>query len=212
MKIVLIGDSIRQGYDKYVRMAFDGVASIYYPKENCRFTSYILRSIPDWKEGMGCGDDVDLVHWNAGLWDNLVMIDGKHHTPLDIYKENVARICDMIKILFPSAKMIFATSTPCNEEFFKTYKFHRTNAETELYNRAASEIVLEKGGAVNDLYALLKDDHMKYHSDQTHYYTKDGTRVITNQVIGCIEQSLGIKAKELDYDQLFDKKSDAVGM
>ena len=30
-KIVLIGDSIRMGYDKYVKMALEGVAEVYYP-------------------------------------------------------------------------------------------------------------------------------------------------------------------------------------
>ena len=76
-KIVLIGDSIRQGYDKYVKMAFEGVAEVYYPKENCRFASYILRNLIDWKESMKCGDDVDLVHWNAGVWDNLILMMAK---------------------------------------------------------------------------------------------------------------------------------------
>ena len=211
-KIVLIGDSIRQGYDKYVRMAFDGVAEVYYPEGNCCFTSHILRRILDWKEQMRCDDDVDLVHWNAGLWDDLIMIDGKNHTPLYIYEENVARICDMIKILYPKAKMIFATSTPCNEEGFKTHKYKRTNADTERYNEAASRIVLSYGGRINDLYGLLKDDHMAYHSDQTHYYTKEGTRVIAGQVIQCIEETLGIQSKPLDYDRLFAGKNDAEGM
>ena len=42
-KIVLIGDSIRMGYDKYVKEALDGVADVYYPGENCRFAQYTLR-------------------------------------------------------------------------------------------------------------------------------------------------------------------------
>lgn len=212
MKILLIGDSIRQGYDKYVEAAFEGVAKVYYPHENCKFTAYILRQILDWKEKLECGDDVDLVHWNAGIWDTLVLSDGKHHTPLDIYKENVSRICDIIKILFPKAKMVFATSTPCNEEFFKTYKYKRTNSDTECYNKAAAEIVLKNGGSINDLYGLLKDEHMKHHSDQTHFYTKSGTKIITEKVVNCIENELGIKGKNLDFDTLFAQKDDAIGL
>lgn len=30
-KILLIGDSIRMGYDKYVKLAFEGEAEVYYP-------------------------------------------------------------------------------------------------------------------------------------------------------------------------------------
>ena len=215
-KIVLIGDSIRQGYDKYVKMAFEGVAEVYYPTDNCRFTAHILRHIGEWKEKMQCDDDVDLVHWNAGVWDNLILMDGRNHTEIEVYRANVERICQFIKILFPNAKTIFATSTPVDEVLFKAkfekQKIMRLNSDTEIYNQAAIDIVCKYGGDINDLYGLLKDRQTEYHSDQTHFYTKEGTRVITNQVIKCIEQSLGIKAKELDYDQLFDKKSDAVGM
>jgi hypothetical protein len=215
-KIVLIGDSIRQGYDKYVKMAFEGVAQVYYPNENCRFASYILRNLVDWKEGMKCGDDVDLVHWNAGVWDNLILMDNRHHTEIDVYKSNVERICQFIKILFPNAKMIFATSTPVDEELFRVKfepkKMMRLNSDTEIYNQAAVEIVRKQGGDINDLYGLLKDRQTEYHSDQTHFYTKEGTRVITNQVIEHIEKALNIKAKPLDYDLLFGKKEDAIGM
>ena len=48
MKIVLIGDSIREGYDRYVKQAFDGVAMVCYPPENCRFTTYIIRNLIEW--------------------------------------------------------------------------------------------------------------------------------------------------------------------
>ena len=104
-KIILLGDSIRGGYDKYVKYAFKNEAEVYYPNENCRFAAYILRHLPNWKDDFGCGDDVDLVHWNAGLWDDLVMVDGKKHTSLELYKEYVQRVCDVIKILFPRAKV-----------------------------------------------------------------------------------------------------------
>ena len=215
-KIILIGDSIRQGYDKYVKMAFEGVAEVYYPDTNCRFTANILRHIVDWKEEMKCGDDVDVVHWNAGVWDNLILMDGRNHTEIEVYRANVERICQFIKMLFPNAKNIFATSTPVDEELFRV-KFEsknimRLNSDTEIYNQTAIDIVREHGGDINDLYGLLKDRQSEYHSDQTHFYTKEGTRVITNQVIECIENALGIKAKPLDYDLLFDKKDDAIGM
>ena len=67
-KIVLIGDSIRKGYDRYTKMALEDVAEVYYPEENCRFAAYTLRHLPDWKDQFNSGDDVDCVHWNAGLW------------------------------------------------------------------------------------------------------------------------------------------------
>lgn len=200
-KILLIGDSIRQGYSHYVRLAFEGVAEIYEPQENCRFTTYILRSLLDWKNELKCGDDVDLIHWNAGLWDDLILPDGKPLITLDQYKENVERISDMLEVLFPKANVIFATSTPVREEMFKTYK--RYNRDTETYNEAACEIVRKHGGSINDLYTLLKGVPDTYHSDMTHFYTKDATKIISNQIIAHIEKALDIKSKTLDYNELF---------
>jgi len=49
-KIVLIGDSIRMGYDKYVKESLDGIAEVYYPEENCKFAEYVLRFIGEWKK------------------------------------------------------------------------------------------------------------------------------------------------------------------
>ena len=93
-KILLIGDSIRMGYDKCTKMAFEGSAEVYFPKENCRFTSYIIRHLYDWKNELGLGEDVDLVHWNAGLWDDLVMLDDKHLVSFEVYKENIELVID----------------------------------------------------------------------------------------------------------------------
>ncbi|MBQ4528682.1 MAG: hypothetical protein II998_11500 [Clostridia bacterium] len=209
-KVLLIGDSIRMGYDTYTKMAFESSAEVYFPKDNCRFTGYIIRHLHDWKNELKLGNDIDLVHWNAGLWDDLVMLDSKHHTSLDIYKENIDRICNIIKILFPDAKMIFATSTPVQEELFTVCK--RYNRDTEAYNSAAIEIVKKHGGEINDLYTLMKNAPIEYHSDLTHYYTKEGTRLITNQVVNCIEKVLDIKGTVLNYDKLFAKNEGVIGI
>ena len=198
-----------QVYDKYIKMAFEGIADVFYPEENCRFTTYIIRNLYEWKKQLGC-EDVDLVHWNAGLWDDLVMIDGKPLVSLEDYKLNIERICNLISQLFPTAKMIFATSTPVREELFNEIK--RFNKDTEAYNKAATETVTCHGGSVNDLYTLMTSVPVEYHSDLTHYYTKEGTRVITEQVKKHIENALGIKGHALDYDRLFAGESDPVGM
>lgn len=210
-KILLIGDSIRAGYDKYVKMAFKEVAEVYYPMDNCRFASYIVRGIGEWKERLDCGDDVDLVYWNAGLWDNLIMVDGEHHTPLNIYKMYIGRICNMIKILFPDAKIIFATSTPVQEESSVVWA-KRYNSDTELYNAAATEVVKEHGGDVDDLYELTKNAPSSNYSDGTHFYTKEGTRLLANHVIHTIEMCLEIQAEELDYDELFSETKNVIGI
>lgn len=210
-KILLIGDSIRKGYDKYVRLAFSKNAQVFYPEDNCRFTTYVIRKLVEWKKELSCGDDVDVVHWNAGLWDVARMIDGKTLLTFEEYERNIDRIFVILKILFPKAKLIFATSTPVQEELFGPH-LYRLNKETEEYNKAACEIAEKHGAVVNDLYSLMKATPNTYHSDCTHYYTKDGTRVITDQVIKYLEDALEIKSEPLDYDALFEDPKDVLGI
>ena len=68
--VLLIGDSIRMGYDKSVKRALEGKANVYFPEENCRFASYVLRYLHEYKKMLG-EESVDVLHWNAGLWDCL---------------------------------------------------------------------------------------------------------------------------------------------
>ena len=210
-KILLVGDSIRQGYDKYVKMAFEDVAEVYYPSENSRFVMYVCRCLYDWKNETKCGDDVDVVHWNAGLWDDLILTDGKHLTSIEIYKEYVDRACNLIKILFPKAKMIFATSTPIQEHLY-TGAYKRFNEDTEEYNQVAIEVVKSYGGEINDLYSIAEAAPVECYSDMAHFYTKEGTQILTEQVVKCLEEALDIKAKRLDYGMLFAEKERIVGI
>lgn len=212
--VILIGDSISMGYRYLVKQAFDGVANIYFPDENCRFASYVLRNLYDWRAEFGCGSEVDLIHWNAGLWDDLILPDGKHHVHIDRYAEDIERICETMKILFPKAKTVFATSTPVLENVYeRRFEYYRRlNRDTERYNAVASEIVKKHGGDINDLYTLLKDFPESYHSDMTHFYTKEATILLTDKVIACIEEKCGLKAKKLDYEKLSSDCRKIVGI
>ncbi len=210
-KILLIGDSIRKGYDKYVKAAFDGVADVRYPSENCMFSLVVFRMLPVWAEELGCGSELDLIHWNAGLWDDLVIDDGRRFVTPEAYRENIERICEIIKDIFPKAKMIFATSTPVIESKFSG-RYRRYNKDTELFNHIACETVEKFDGEINDLYSVMKTVPDSYHSDQTHFYTKEGTRLITEAVVSKLEYALNIRGKALDYDKYFGADGKIVGL
>lgn len=208
-KILLIGDSIRKGYDKYVRMSFEGEAEVYYPEENCRFAAYVTRNLHEWKKNLGI-EDIDLIHWNAGLWDDLILPDGECLTPLPVYCYYIERICKLIKSYFPNAKVIFATSTPIQEELFMHCK--RINKDTERYNEEAVAIVKRHGFEVNDLYSAMVGMPKEYYSDLTHPYTAGGTKLLTEKVVSAIEKALDIKGKTLNYDELFSKNKNVLGI
>ena len=48
-KILLIGDSICQGYQNFVKIAFKDTAEVYFPQENCRFATYLLQNLTEVK-------------------------------------------------------------------------------------------------------------------------------------------------------------------
>lgn len=182
--ILLIGDSIRAGYDKTIRKTLEGKANVYFPEDNCRFASYVLRYVHEYAALIETGAP-DIIHWNAGLWDCLRLFGEEPHTPVEVYAYYIDRICRRIKKLFPEAAVIFATSTQVQSELMAD-DFKRYNEEIERYNEAAVAVVKKHGFAVNDLYAVSASLPAQAHSDPVHYYTSMGTEAFTNQVLSCL--------------------------
>ena len=210
-KILLLGDSIRMGYEKYVRMAFDGQAQVYAPTDNCRFTQYLLRYLIEWQEVIGCGSDVDVVHWNAGLWDILRLADGEPQTPPEHYAYYIDRICRYLKQLYPNAAQIFATSTKVVEARY-TGRYKRANADIVAYNEAAVKTLTPHGVIINDLYALTDNFSESYWSDMTHFNTKEGAEALTAQVCRHIGDALKIEPVLPDFSKLFTKETNIIGL
>ena len=210
--VLLIGDSIRVTYDKYVAMAMEGEAKVYYPEENCRFSAYVLRHFPDWARMLPAGEKIDVVHWNAGLWDCLLLYDGIKHTDIESYKNNLDRTCRIMKMMYPDAVFIFATSTHIQEDKYPPVGYRRLCKDVEEYNAAAVEVVTRHGHIVNDLNKVSKTLPLSAFSDMTHYYTKEGTRALTDAVLKVISENSGIGYKPLDYDALFADETNIVGL
>ena len=189
-KLLLIGDSIRMTYDKSIKRTLEGKANVLSPEENCRFASYVLRYFHEYFEDVK-GEDIDVIHWNAGLWDCLRLFGEEPHTPIDVYGYYIERICIRIKKLCPNARVIFATSTSVLSEKMDP-NFKRYNEEIEKYNEVARNIVKKYGFEVNDLYALSIKLPDEAHSDAVHYYTPMGTEAFTNQVLSFVAPALEI--------------------
>jgi len=181
-----------------VRESLDGKANVYFPEENCRFASYLLRYLHEYKRLLG-EEQVDVLHWNAGLWDCLRLFGEEPHTPVEVYVYYIERICKRIQKLFPEAKVIFATSTRVDSERMDP-DFKRYNEEIESYNEAAVKIVTKYGFQVNDLYALSATLPAEAHSDAVHYYTPIGTKVFTEQVLSYLLPALDIE-EQTEYKE-----------
>lgn len=212
-KIVLIGDSIRMGYDKYVSEALADVAEVYYPAENCRFAQYTLRSFHDWKEKGAWPADIDLVHWNVGLWDVPEIYGDPPLSSIEHYKDMITRIDRRIRLLYPNAKVVFATTTSVVDEMFVGKRFQRRNSVIEEFNAAAREALAGTGTIINDLYAHSCRCPMTYRSDETHYNTPEGAAFMGGKVLSVICEELGIAATDVNVEnfKLEDYSLDNIG-
>lgn len=199
-KIVLIGDSIRMGYDKYVKDALAHTAEVFYPDENCKFAEYVLRFVHEWKDRGAWGDNVDLVHWNAGLWDVLELFGDAPLTSLAYYEEVIGRIDRRLRMLFPRANMVFATSTSVVEAMADP-TFRRHNATIEAYNAAARRALASTDTVINDLYTLTSAAPQSLHSDFVHFNTPEGTALIGGQVLSVIGSLLALTPKAIRIEE-----------
>lgn len=188
-KVYLIGDSIRfgaagsPGYGVYVKEKLNGRAEVYAPNENSRFAQYTLRNLWDWTQEIN-PEEIDIVHWNNGLWDVLRLHGDEPLTPIDVYTAFLERTYKKIRLLFPNAKIVFALSTSVIEEWANP-DFMRYNKEIEEYNAAAKSLMLRLGAEVDDLYSVSQGLGEEYRSDWVHYNEK-GSEILADAVIKAI--------------------------
>ncbi len=190
-KIILLGDSVRKGYDEHVAKKLEGVAEIYYPEDNCRFAAYLFRYLSRYVEQSGFGAEVDVIHWNAGLWDTIIQYQEDRLTSPEVYREYITRIHKRIKQLYPNAIEIFATSTRVREELYSD-DFLRRNADVEWYNKIAVEVLAEEGVIINDLYDFTKEWTVEYYSDKTHF-NEMGSEFLGNKVAEVLKNELHLQ-------------------
>ena len=191
--VLLMGDSICQGYSKYVREYLFGIASVYCPEDNGRFTTYQLKYLNDWLVPIKKEGKVDVVHFNAGLWDCL-RIDGDE--PLidkSTYVNNIRRLIHRIRHNCHGADIVLATTTKViNERMDKS--FCRLNEDVEIYNECLVEIANKNGVGIDDLYAVTSSvNFFEYDADGIHF-TDCGYKKIADKVFESIIKILLSKA------------------
>lgn len=173
-KILLIGDSIRIGYQEYVRLALDGKADVVFPEENGMFSKYTLWAVNLWINSLG---KPDIIHFNTGLWD-------LHHEPPMVealstkeeYIENLNRIINELERT--GAKLIFATITPIARD-----GKGRSNWEIDQYNKAALELMRSRNIEVNDLSSLVKENLDEFICSDKLHLTDEGYKACAKQVV-----------------------------
>ena len=184
MRVVLIGDSIRMGYQPLVVKKCPE-ADVWGPTENCRYGLWILEHFHQWI----AVQEPDVVHVNFGIHDCVPIADGEHYILLPQYRLSLKRLIAWVKGL-EKTQMIWATTTPLytveQDKPMAEWQV-REDARLNEYNDAALEIVTAEGLPVNDLHgAIMSNDYTKCLSEDGCHMTDFGNEVLSDAVARAI--------------------------
>ncbi len=196
-KVLLLGDSIRMGYDDYVKEILQDKCEVYYAAdENGRFSAYTLWQMNQLFRQHG---SFDVVHWNNGYWDMNIeapMVEAIH--PVDEYVHFLKRI--LAEIRRNGARPVFATTTPvlsagsaADVAGTGALSIHYDNSWVMQYNQAAKELMAAENVTVNDLYALCEQDPYYYKCADLLHLTEEGYRKCAEQTAAVILRELGME-------------------
>lgn len=202
-RVLLIGDSILNGYKSYVIEALKGKAYVdlwvnpYCQSEHLnKLLTQVLENGP-----------YDVVHFNMGLhgWQEGRIKPGTFE-PLT--KAYVA----VIREKLPKAKIIWASSTPV------TMKDNPTEFEPEInptiieHNRMAAKVMAEMNVPVNDFYGLLADKLKLARGDRFHWtspaYELLG-KMVTESVLRELESEKAAKSEPTNASEAAVQKASA---
>ena len=135
-RVLLIGDSICNGYQEGVRERLKGKVNVsYWVSSYCVTSAAYLPLLTIYLDEA----KYDVIHFNNGLHSLF--------TPTDAYADGLRAALELIRRKQPGAKIVWCTSTPLTDAA-KTAKCRELNA-------AGAKVVAELGGiATNDLFAL----------------------------------------------------------
>lgn len=175
-KVLLIGDSITNGYHGVVTEQLKGKAVVAKLATSKSVGDPALLA----QVSLVLGEcRFDVVHFNNGMhgWD---------YTEED-YRKALPDLIATIKKGAPGAKLIWATTTPVRERDKLEVVAPRTERVKER-NMIAAELVAKEGIPVDDLFALVAD-HTEYFGDGVHF-NKAGTAAQGAQAAGKILEVL----------------------
>jgi lysophospholipase L1-like esterase len=195
--IVLIGDSIRMGYQLTVHAELGGWADVWWPDQNGESSVNVLAHLDDWV----ISRQPDVLHVNCGLHD-LKKEFGQDTAavPLDAYRDNVRTIMTRAKTE-TDAIVIWALTTPVNHEWHHNNKtFDRFEEDVIAYNRVAAGVANELGIPVNDLYSVVSSagrDSLLL-PDGVHY-KPEGYELLGKRVAACVKGDIDTGEQAHDH-------------
>ena len=177
-QVMLLGDSLRLGYQPVVARLLEGKATVSGPAENGRWAGYTLNSLRFWINGM---PKPDVIHWNCGLWDlgddyNL----GRPFSLPEEFESALERTVAVVRKLFPGATLIMATIMPTENPDSKGM---------EDYNEIIKKVAAKHDVPVDDLFPVVKQSTGLFGPDHLHL-TEAGYELVGSRVAEAVEKYL----------------------
>ena len=184
--VLLIGDSILNGYFRAVTKALAGKAYVdawVNPHWQSEGTNKLLAAVLD------SNGPYDVVHFNMGLhgWTEGRIKPGTFEPLTRAYVE-------ILKAKLPEAKLIWASSTPV------TAKDKRLEFDPEInpiiveHNRMAEKVMAAAKVPVNDFYTLLADKRSLAKGDRFHW-TGPAYKLLREMAADSILEAMSHEAK-----------------
>lgn len=180
-RVLLIGDSISNGYAVPVRRLLAGRANVHRIPANGGPSSNGVFLIEEW---LGRGN-WDVIHFNFGLHDLKRLDDGEPQVPVESYRRYLRLIVKRLKKT--NARLIFATTTPVPDARVSP---PRLPADVALYNRVAVEVMREAAVEVNDLHARSLPRLKELQMPANVHFTNAGSEELARLVAAAIEARL----------------------
>ena len=171
-RVLLVGDSICNGYNKEVCQELAGTAYVtFFATSKCVCDKSYLRSLALFLDEA----DYAVVHFNNGL--HSLSSDRQD------WETCLRAAIKLLKEKGRGAKVVWASSTPLKDPAL--------TAKAKELNAIAARVMAEEGVPTDDLFALMDPlDREANWSDTFHF--KDGARKTQAKAVGdCVRKALG---------------------
>ena len=171
-RVLLLGDSICNGYQSLVRDELAGIAYVsFWATSKCTVDRSYLKQLSYILEEY----DYSVIHFNNGLHSL--------NTDRNDWEQGLRNALQLIREKGKGAKVIWATSTPLKDPDL-------TEKSKEL-NAIAARVMQEENIPTNDLFALMDPlERNKFWTDKYHY-NGEGRKMQAHQVAEIIRAALG---------------------
>lgn len=194
-KVVLLGDSVREGYAPFVAELLAGHATVVTPKSNGGDTRKLLANLDEW----AIKEQPEVIHFNCGIHDSKRdQKTGEYNVPPAQYEANLREIVQRLRA-GTKAKIVFALSTPLiderSKEYWKTRSYQLFNSSVMEFNVIARGVMKDLNVPVNDLPAALGGaaESARLHDTGGIHFTKEGSQKLAAAVVAVVTSQLPAK-------------------